>query len=96
LELLHLDVWGPSPVQSLGGARYFLSIIDDFSRYSFIYILNKKDEVLRYFRNFKKFSENQTGKKIKRIRTDCGGEFCANMFENYLMEEGIVHEKTNF
>lgn len=95
LELLHMDLWGPSPEPSMGGARFLLSIIDDFSRFAFVYILKRKDQAFEFFKNFKQMVERQTGKKVKRIRTDNGKEFCAGYFETFLLREGIKHEKSN-
>lgn len=76
LELIHSDVFGPVPIPSLGGAIYYVSFIDDFSRNTRLYFLKKKSEVLSKFKEYKALVENQTGKKIKVLRTNNGGEFC--------------------
>lgn len=95
LQVVHSDICGPMEVKSIGGARYFLLFIDDFSRMVFIYFLKAKSEALSYFKEFKSIVENQQNKKIKILRTDNGREYCSNDFEDFLKSGGIVHQKTN-
>lgn len=92
LELLHSDLCGPIEVESLGGSRYFLTFLDDYSSKLFIYFLKTKDEVKVKFYDFKKTIERQTGKKIKIVRTDNGKEYCNKEFDKYL--DGIIHQTT--
>ncbi|GKA55243.1 retrotransposon protein, putative, ty1-copia subclass [Tanacetum coccineum] len=68
LDYLHADCWGPSRVPSLGGARYFLSIIDDFSRMTWVFMMKHKSEAFEKFKHWKILIENQTGRKIKRLQ----------------------------
>ena len=70
LNYVHSDLWGPSSYESLGGGRYFMSIIDDFSKKVWIYILKTEDEAFQKFKQLKKMVEVQTGKKVKHLRTD--------------------------
>ncbi|XP_070068125.1 uncharacterized protein [Drosophila takahashii] len=84
LELIHADVCGPFPTQSLGGSKYFLTFIDDKSRRIFVYFLRKKDEVLSKFMEFKNLVERQTDRKLKCLRTDNGGEFVNKEFDDFL------------
>lgn len=95
LHIIHADVCGPMESTSIGGARYFLILIDDYSRMAFVYFLKAKSEVFKYFIEFKAMVENQQSSKIRIFRTDNGLEFCSNEFENYLKEVGIIHQKTN-
>ena len=102
LELVHSDVCGPMNVDSLGGSRYMVTFSDDFSRYTFVYLLRSKDEVLTKFREFVNLVENQTGHKvktlnlrIKTLRTDNGGEYISKAFAAFCAERGIAHEFTN-
>jgi hypothetical protein len=94
LELIHSDVFGPVPVPSLGKSVYYVSFIDDFSRNTWIYFLRKKYEVFNKFKEFKALVENQTEKKIMVLRTDNGGEFCRNEFEELCKKCGIARQKT--
>jgi len=72
LELIHSDLCGPLQVKFVGGAKYFLTFINDFSRKVNIYILKSKDEILNHFKSFKNLVENQHKKKIKALRIDNG------------------------
>ena len=94
LELVHSDVFGPVSVPSLHNSVYYVSFIDYFSRNTWIYFLRNKSEVFDIFREFKVVVENQTGKKIKALRTDNGGEFCKKDFEEFCKKCGIAQQKT--
>ena len=94
LGLIHSDVCGPMKNISLGGAKYFITFIDDKTRKSFVYFLKSKDEVFEKFKEFKALVENQTGKRIKALRSDNGGEYVSNAFSKYLKAHGIHHQKT--
>jgi len=65
----------------MGGYRYFLSIIDDYYRMSWVFMMKHKSEAFNKFKQRKTLVENQTGKKIKRLRTDNGLEFCSSEFD---------------
>ena len=95
LGLIHSDLCGPMENASIGGARYFLTFIDDFSRKYFVYFLKQKSEVLEKFKDFKRLVENQTGKKIKVVRTDNGTEYCGNDFQSFCRLYGIKHQTSN-
>jgi hypothetical protein len=84
LQLYHNDVFGPVSVPSLGKFVYYVSFIDEVSRNTWIYFLRNKSEVFDRFKEFKALVENQTKKIIKVFRTDNGGEFCGNKFEEIL------------
>jgi hypothetical protein len=82
--LIHLDVWGPAQNVSLGGSRYFVSFIDDYTRHKWIYLIERKSEVFDCFRNLKGFVENESGRKIKCLRSDGGKEYFSGQFNEYL------------
>ena len=90
LDYIHTDVWGPSRNASLGGKRWFVTFIDDFSRYVWVYTMRHKDEVLDIFLEWKKLIETQTGRKIKRLRSDNGGEYKSDPFLKVCQDEGII------
>lgn len=94
LELVHTDVCGPMRVNSIGGSRYFLTFIDDKSRWCEIYFLKKKNEVFEKFKEFKSMVEKSTGHKIKALRSDNGTEYTNNEFKNFLKKEGIKNQFT--
>ncbi|GMP53679.1 hypothetical protein CsSME_00019075 [Camellia sinensis var. sinensis] len=94
LDYVHTDVWGPSKTASLGGKHYFVSFIDDFSRRVWIYTMKHKDEVLDIFLTWKKMIETQTGRRIKKFRSDNGGEYTSDPFFEVCQNAGIVRHFT--
>lgn len=64
---VHSDLWGPSRIESHSGARYFLSIVDDYCRKVWIYFLKQKNEVFKKFKEWKVLVETQTGNKVKKL-----------------------------
>ncbi|KAH9647600.1 Endoglucanase 8 [Citrus sinensis] len=81
-------------VPSLSGGKYFMSLIDDYSRNVWVYILKIKDQALEKFKVWKSLVENQSGFKFKCLRTDNGLEFCSKEFEEYCQKHGIKRHKT--
>ncbi|GKF48841.1 gag-pol polyprotein [Tanacetum coccineum] len=93
LELVHSDVW-QAPVLSLGGAKYFVSFIDDYSRRCRVYLIKKKSDVFEVFKVYKARVELDSGKKIKCLRTDNGGEYTGNEFDTFCRQEEIKRQFT--
>lgn len=110
LELVHSDVNGPIEVPSLGGSRYFVTFIDDYSRWTTLYTMKAKSEVFNCFKQYHSYAEKHTGARIgsvnvikrtqktaqevQALRTDNGGEYLSNEFKSYIMEHGIQHQLT--
>ena len=94
LDYIHSDLWGPSRVPSIGGARYFLTLIDDYSRKVWIYFLKNKSETFLKFKEWKILVETQVGRKVKKLRTDNGLEFLSNDFNSFCQKEGIATHRT--
>ncbi|GFU83317.1 retrovirus-related Pol polyprotein from transposon TNT 1-94 [Trichonephila clavipes] len=95
LELLHMDLCGPMPTESQGGNKYFLSIIDDYSRKVTVFPIRNKSDVFHTFIRFQKRAERFLSRKVIAVRTDGGLEFCNKDMDNFLTELGIKHEVTN-
>ncbi|GJY30578.1 retrovirus-related pol polyprotein from transposon TNT 1-94 [Tanacetum coccineum] len=92
LELLHMDLFGPSAVRSYGGNRYTLVIVDDYSRYTWTRFLKDKTEAFDQFEIFSKKIQNQLGCTIVSIRTDHGREFDNEVqFGEFCDANGITH-----
>ena len=91
LELIHSDVWGPAPITSFNGYRYYILFVDDYTRFSWLYLLKHKSDVFTTFKNFKATVEKQFSKQIKFLRTDCGGEYTSNEFNAFCASNGITH-----
>jgi transposase InsO family protein len=94
LELVHSDLSEMNSVLTKGGKRYFMTLIDDSTRFCYIYLLKSKDEALHYFKIYKAEVENQLERKIKHLRSDRGGEYFSNTFDSFCEEHSIVHERT--
>ena len=92
LELIHTDVCGPFRVNSLGGHRFFVTFIDDFSRKMWIYFLRTKSEVLQKFQHFVTLMETTTGLRIQTLRSDNGGEYTSQAFKDFCSVKGISRE----
>jgi histone deacetylase 1/2 len=87
LELIHLDVWGPTPT-SVGRYTYYVSFIDDYSRYTWIYLLRRKSDVFHVFHDFQKIVERQFDKKILCMQIDWGWIWEVKFVFNQI---GIMH-----
>ncbi|KMQ86259.1 retrovirus-related gag-pol polyprotein [Lasius niger] len=90
LEIVHSDICGPMRVESNGKAKYYVTFIDDNTRWCEVRFLKSKDEVLQRFKEFKNLVENQKEKKIKYLQSDNGTEYKSNQFDNFLKEHGIA------
>jgi hypothetical protein len=94
LDLIHSDVCGPMSSASLTGSLYYVVFIDDFSQKSWIFFMKTKGQVFSRFQEFKALVENQTGKKIRVLRSDNGGEYTSKEFMDFCAGEGIRRELT--
>jgi hypothetical protein len=94
LALIHSDVHGPLPTQTVEGYRYWVSFIDDASRYVFIVLLKLKSDVFEAFKQYKAHVENLLGQKIKMLRDDKGGEYMSKEFNHFLTNAGISRQHT--
>ena len=91
-ELVHSDLWGPAPVVSVNGFRYYMLFVDHYSRFNWLYPLKSKFEAFTKFVHFNAMVTNQFSLKIKTFRSDRGGEFTSNEFKSYLSNYGINHQ----
>lgn len=94
LDLIHSDVCGPMQTVTPSGKRYVLTFIDDYSRYTKIYLLRCKSEVTEKFKEFVQMCNTFFGRKVKCIRSDRGGEYIAGEFMRYMAKEGIQYQRT--
>jgi hypothetical protein len=79
---VHVDVWGPDHVSYLGGSHYYVTFIDDANRKTWVYFIRQKYDVFDTFKKWKSLVENETGKRLKCLRLDNGGEYCNNEFDD--------------
>jgi transposase InsO family protein len=94
LELIQSDIYKMNGVWTEGEQRYFMTMIDDASRYCYVYLLKTKDETMNYFKIYKAEVKNQLEKKINRFTSDRGGEYFSNEFDLFYVKHGIIHERT--
>ncbi|KAJ9547407.1 hypothetical protein OSB04_019950 [Centaurea solstitialis] len=94
LEIIHTDVCRPFSHVARGGYRYFITFTDDFSRYGYVYLMRHKSETFEKFKEYQNEVQNLLDKKIKFLRSDRGGEYLSDEFDNHLMECGIVSQLT--
>ena len=100
LQLIHTDTCGPFPIATPNGHRYFITFTDDYLKNGYFYLIHDKSESLDTFKIFKADVENQLHKRIKSVRSNCGGEFygrndrsgeqCRGSFAQYLKQSRIV------
>ena len=95
LELVYSDPCKMNGELTKDGKRYFMTFIDDCTRFCYVYMLKTKDEALHYFKIYKAEVENQLERKVKRLRTDHGGEYFSSEFSKFCVEHGIIHERTS-
>jgi hypothetical protein len=87
LKLLHMDLFGPIAYISIGGNKYGLVIIDDFSCFTWVFFLQDKSEAQGIVKKFIRRAQNEYELKIKNVRSDNGSEFQNTILKNYLMKK---------
>ena len=92
--LIHSDVWGPSSVFSIDESRYFVVFVDDYSRYSWIFHMKHRSELLQVYFNFAKIVETQFSKRIKNFRSNNALAYAQYAFQAILHSYGTVHHLT--
>ncbi|CAM8940925.1 unnamed protein product [Rhodiola kirilowii] len=103
LELIHTDICGPFDIPSWNGEKYFITFIDDYSRYGYTYLLHEKSQSVNVLEVFVNEVERQLDRKVKVVRSDRGGEFygkfnesgqCPGPFAKFLENRGICAQYT--
>jgi transposase InsO family protein len=92
LELLHMDLFSLITYISIGGSKYCLIIVDDYSRFTWVFFLREKSQTQETLKGFLRRVQNEFGLRIKKISSDNGPEFKNSQIEGFLEEEGIKHE----
>ncbi|CDF39892.1 unnamed protein product [Chondrus crispus] len=94
LDLVHSDVCGPLEVQSIGGSRCFITFVDDHSNWVVVYTMRYKSEAFAKYKLYEKLAQTHTGRKVKVLRTDRGGEYLSTEFKSHLDLNGTQHQLT--
>jgi hypothetical protein len=87
-----MDLFGPIAYITIGGSKYCLIIVDDYSPFSWVFFLQKKSQTQETLKGLLRRAQNEFGLRIKKIRSDNGTEFKNSQIEGFLEEEGIKHE----
>ena len=89
LQFIHSDICGPISVRARHGALYFITFIDELTRYDHVYLISHNSKVLDCFRRYINLVENQLDKRIETLRTDWGREYLLEQFKDLRDEKGI-------
>jgi transposase InsO family protein len=92
LKMLHMDLFGPVVYINIGGNKYGLVIVDDYSRFTWVFFLQDKSETQEVLKKFLRRAQNEFNVKVKKIKSDNDTEFKNTQVEDFLDEEGIKHE----
>jgi transposase InsO family protein len=84
LELLHMDLFGPIAYISIGGSKYCLVIVDDYSRFTWVFFLQEKSQTQETLKRFLRWAQNEFGLRIKKIRSNNGMEFKTLKLKDFL------------
>ena len=93
-EEVHSDIWGPATVETINRKQYFISFTDDYSQFSNVYLVRKKDEAFSCYRKYKAWLGTQHRAIIKRLHSDRGGEYLSTEFSEHLQSKGTVRRLT--
>ena len=91
----HMDLCGPMQHTSLGGSEYFMLVVDDFSRLTWVFFLKHKSEAFLSLKDWIVLVENESGNSVKTIRADKGGEFTSREFQRFCASKDIKREFAN-
>ncbi|KAJ2911395.1 hypothetical protein MD484_g9020, partial [Candolleomyces efflorescens] len=94
LARIHSDLHGPLQTQTPSGYRYWVTFIDDFSRYKEVTLLKRKSDAFDTFKEFVAKAERATEKKVKELRDDKGGEYIGKDFDTWCRTQGITRQHT--
>lgn len=97
LQLVHVDVWGPYRTPTAGGARYYLVVVDDYSRFVWLRLMKGKGEATQYIKEYKEWAEtlhSHNGHRLKQVRMDQGKEFQSAELKTFFTENGITLQLT--
>ena len=92
LSRMYTDVHSPLSTRSRWGNCYWVSFVDDFSRFPAVYFFSQKSEVFAIFKRYKVWAENVTGRKLQILRDDKGGEYSSTEFDRFLVDAGVRRE----
>ena len=93
-DIIHNDVRGPASILSHAHYKYFVTFIDDYSRFTWVYFLRSKSEVFTVLKTYVAYVETQFSTGIKVLRSDSGGEYMSHDFHAFLQRKGILTHRS--
>ena len=93
-DLVHSDVWGPAPIPTKGGSRYYVSFIDDYTRYCWVYLMKRRSEFTGIYTAFQAYVKTQHSTVVKCFRSDLGGEYTSGDLSDIFVCDGTVHQSS--
>lgn len=93
-DLVHSDIWGPSPTPTMGGSKYFVLFIDDHTRFTWLYLMKKRSELPQIYIDFAKMIKTQFSQTIKVLRTDNALEYLDNKLQSFLKDQGTISQRS--
>ncbi|GJR10326.1 retrovirus-related pol polyprotein from transposon TNT 1-94 [Tanacetum coccineum] len=93
-DLVHSDVWGPSPVSIKGDSKYYVSFINDFTRYTWVYLMKHRSDFLTVFKEFRALVKTQHSTVMQCFCCDLGGEYTSNDFVGLLKSDGTLYQNS--
>ncbi|GFZ16754.1 hypothetical protein Acr_26g0000240 [Actinidia rufa] len=92
--LVHSDIWGPSPTSTMGGSQYFVIFVDDFSRYTWLYLLKNRSQLQQTYYDFARMIKTQFSRDIQVFCSDNAQEYCDTSFLAFLREQGTLPHRS--
>ena len=93
-DLIHSDVWGPSPNSTMGGCRYFVIFVDDFTRFTWLFLMKQRSELPQIYKNFANMVKTQFSCTIKIFRADNAQEYRETNFLQFLRQNGTLFQNS--
>ncbi|KAM1762795.1 hypothetical protein ACFX12_005393 [Malus domestica] len=93
-EVVHSDLWGPAPCVSVDGYRYYVTFIDECTKFSWLFPLVNKSDFCTTFIGFYAYVLTQFSAQIRILQSDGGGEYISKPLQSFLLQKGILHQKS--
>ena len=93
-SMIHNDIWGPSRVSNISGAKWFLLFVDDHTQLTWVFLMKEKSETSQIFKTFNTLIQTQFSTKIQVLKTDNAREYFNSILGSYLQSQGIIHQSS--
>jgi len=93
-DLVHSNIWGPTPIDSYSGFKYYVSFINDYSRFTWVYLLKHRSEIPTIYAAFTSMIKTQFNSRIKVFRSDCAKEYVSSTMCQILSSHGTLFQQS--